>query len=56
VILPRVSRRHGRTEFRYTVPFEDEWNGTYYDHKNLIVYAVDDGGDWIVVTVITRYY
>ena len=48
--------RHGRTEFRYTFPFEDEWNGTYYDYKELIVYAVDDDGDWIVVTVIPRYY
>lgn len=47
---------HERTEFRYTFAFEDVWNGTYYDHKEVIVYAADDGGDWIVVTVITRYY
>jgi hypothetical protein len=46
--------RHGRTEFTYTFPFEDEWNGTYYEHKELTVYAADDGGDWIVVTVISR--
>lgn len=35
---------------------EDDWNGTYYEHKELTVYAADDGGDWIVVTVISRYY
>jgi hypothetical protein len=48
--------RHGRTEFTCTFPFEDEWNGTYYENKELTVYAADDGGDWIVVTVISRYY
>ena len=48
--------RHGRTAFRRTFPFEDEWNGTYYDHKELTVYAAGDGGDWTVVTVISRYH
>jgi hypothetical protein len=48
--------RHGRTEFTYTFPFEDEWNGTYYAHKELTVYAADDSGDWIIVTVIPRYH
>jgi hypothetical protein len=48
--------RHGRMEFTYTFPYEDEWNGTYYEKKELMVYAANDGGDWIVVTVISRYY
>lgn len=48
--------RHGRTAFRRTFLFEGEWNGTYYENKELTVYAADDGGDWIVVTVISRYH
>lgn len=48
--------RHGRTEFRYSFSCENEWNGTYYDHKELTVYAVYDDENWIVVTVISRYY
>jgi hypothetical protein len=48
--------RHGRTEFTHTFSFDDEWNGTYYESKELTVYAAEDGGDWIVVTVIPRYY
>ena len=31
-------------------------SGTAYERKELTVYAADDGGDWIVVTVISRYY
>jgi len=52
----RGASRHVQTEFTYTFPYEDEWNDTYYEHKELTVYAADDGGDWIVVTVISRYY
>jgi hypothetical protein len=51
-----ANARHGRMEFTYTFSFEDEWNGTTYENKELTVYAANDGGDWIVVTVICRYY
>ena len=32
-----VAARHGRTAFRRTFSFEDEWNGTYYENKELTV-------------------
>ena len=50
--------RQGRTGFRYEFEFGGEWNGTYYDHKELTVYAAlggEDGSDWIIVTVISRF-
>jgi hypothetical protein len=48
--------RHGRTAFTHTFPFEEEWNGPYYNHKEVTVYAADDVGDWVVVPVMSRYY
>jgi hypothetical protein len=51
----RGASRHVQTEFTYTLPYEYDWNGTYHEHKKLTVHAVDDDGDWIVVSVISRY-
>ena len=48
--------RHGRTGFRYTFPFNALWNGRYYAHKQLTVYAVEESQDWIVITVLCRYF
>ena len=48
--------RHGRTGFRHTVPFNAIWNGRHSAHKQLTVYVVEDGGDWIAITVICRYF
>lgn len=48
--------RHGRTEFRHTLPFNALWNGRHYTHKQLTVYALEDDADWIVITVVCRYF
>ena len=51
--------RQDRTGFRFEFEFGAEWNGTYYEKKELTVYAApggEDGSDWIVVTVISRFY
>ena len=48
--------RQGRTRFQRTLPFNAEWNGRHYVHKQLAVFAVEEEGDWIVITLICRYF
>jgi hypothetical protein len=46
----------GRTGFRYNFPFNSRWRGEHYNTKQLEVYAVPEDKDWLVITIITRYY
>ena len=32
-----------------------EWKGRYYEVKQLEAYAVREGPDWLVLTLITRF-
>jgi len=48
--------RFGRTGFRRNFPFDSEWRGRYYRIKQVEAYAVREGADWLVVTVVTRYF
>ena len=46
----------GRTGFRRNFPLDSEWRGRNYRTKQVEAYAVQEGGDWLVITVITRYF
>ena len=46
--------RFGRTGFRRNFQFDQEWRGRHT--KQVEVYAVQQGADWLVITVITRYF
>jgi hypothetical protein len=48
--------RFGRTGFRRNFQFDQEWRGRHYRTKQVEVYAVQQGTDWLVITVITRYF
>lgn len=48
--------KFGRTGFRKTFPFTSTWMGQSYDHKEVEVFAIRDGPDWLVITVLTRYH
>jgi len=48
--------KFGRTGFRRNIPFDGEWRGKYYRTKQREAYAVREGLDWLVITVITRYF
>ena len=48
--------RFGRTGFRRNFQFDQEWRGRHYRTKQNKVYAVQQGADWLVITVITRYF
>jgi len=48
--------KYGRIGFRRNFPFGGQWGGRRYLVKQVEAYAVQEAGDWIVVTVITRYF
>ena len=48
--------KFGRTGFRRNFSFAQEWRGRYYRTKQVEAYAVQEGADWLVITVITRYF
>jgi len=52
----RFPARFGRTGFRRNFRFDGEWRGRYYHTKQVEAYAVREGADWLVITVITRYF
>jgi len=52
----RFEAKFGRTGFRRNYVFEKEWRGTHYKNKQVEVYAVREDDDWLVISVITRYF
>ncbi len=48
--------KFGRTGFRCNFGFDREWRGQYYRIKQVEVYAVRESGEWMVISVITRYF
>jgi len=52
----RFQVKFGRTAFRRNFAFEKRWRGRYYKTKQVETYAVRQGNDWLVISVITRYF
>jgi hypothetical protein len=48
--------KYGRTGFRRNFPFNGTWRGKSYSTKQIEAYAVKEGKDWLVITIITRYF
>ena len=48
--------KFGRTGFRRNFHYNNVWKGTHYATKQVEAYAVKEGDDWIVITVITRFF
>jgi hypothetical protein len=46
----------GRTGFRRNFPSGSLWRGKPYGTKQAEVYAVREGSDWLVITVIARFF
>ena len=46
----------GRTGFRCNFPFDSEWRGRHYRTKQVEAYAIQENTDWLVITIITRYF
>ena len=52
----RVPARFGRTLFRRHFPFDLVWRGRHYRNKQIEAYAVQEHGEWLVITVVVKYY
>jgi hypothetical protein len=52
----RFPVKFGRTGFRRNFAFDREWRGRPCRTKQIEAYAVQEGRDWLVITVITRYF
>ena len=50
------SAKFGRTGFRRNFRIDSRWRGRQYATKQVEVFAVQEGDDWLVITVVTRYY
>ena len=48
--------KFGRTGFRRNFPFGKTWRGKGYATKQVEVYAVKEGKDWLAITFITRFF
>lgn len=48
--------KYGRIGFRRNFSFEGVWRGKYYATKQIEAFAVKDDKDFIVITIITRYF
>ena len=52
----RFPAKFGRTGFRRNFAFEGTWRGRHFANKQVEVFGIQEGEDWLVITVITRYY
>ena len=52
----QFAAKFDRTGFRKNFPFEREWNNKFYQIKQIEVFAVREKSNWLVITVITRYF
>jgi hypothetical protein len=48
--------KFGRTGFRRNFPFNSLWRGRQYATKQIEAYAVPEGDDWLVITLVARSY
>ena len=52
----RFPARFGRIGFRRNFGFGRNWRGRRYQTKQVEAYAVEEGGDWLVITVLVKYF
>ena len=48
--------KFGRMGFRRNFQFDQHRHGRQYHTKQIEAYAVQEGPDWLVITVLTRYF
>lgn len=48
--------KHGRVAFRRNFNFDGEWNGKFYQFKQIEAFAEKENNNWIVITVIVKYF
>ena len=48
--------KFNRTGFRRNFPFSNMCRGRHYENKQIEAYAGSEGADWLVITIIARYF
>ena len=48
--------KFGRTGFRRNFPFDNDYRGKHYGTKQVEAYAVKEDQDWLIITVIVRFF
>jgi hypothetical protein len=52
----RFEAKYGRSGFRRNFPFNGDWQGRRYANRQVEAYAVEENGNWMVITVIVKYF
>ena len=52
----RFPAKHGRVGFRRNFVYNGMWRGQPCSGKQIEAYAVEESGEWLVITVIVKYY
>ena len=52
----QFNAKFNRAGFRRNFAFEKRWRGKQYKTKQVEAYAVQQDNDWLVISVITRYF
>jgi len=48
--------KYGRTGFRRNFAFNGLWRGKRYAMKQIEAFAVKEDADWLVITIVTRFF
>jgi hypothetical protein len=52
----RFSAKFGREGFRRNFQFAGTWRGRHYGMKQIEAFAIYENGDWLVISVIVKYF
>lgn len=52
----RFSAKFGRTGFRRNFSYQGLWRGRHYANKQVEAIAIQEGEDWLVITVMVRFF
>jgi hypothetical protein len=52
----RFPAKFGRSGFRRNFVFDGSWQGRHYHMKQVEAYAIQEEGDWLVISVIVKYF
>lgn len=52
----RFPARFGRAGFRRNFAFSANWRGRRYRTKQIEAYAVEEDAEWLVITVVVKYF
>jgi len=51
----RFAAKFGRTGFRHNFSFDSRWRDRTSSTKQIEAYALPEGEDWLVITVVVKY-